>query len=212
MKKQVILPLLLACIAALFVTAVAEAKPRKPPKLDWRSRDRPFPFGWCPLTFTPSNLPEFTAQGASATLRFVVDRRPGQRIDNVYVAEKSVFLENLATDTICDNGLTFDPFNAPVVFLETFDSEANGWRPYLTSWNKDDQGNGALAFEPTGLVAIVISGLKKGKTYVVGAEWYTDVDNTEGAILNIKVDPSGQLGCGPDKASVGAGELFSVDE
>jgi hypothetical protein len=195
MKKTVTAAFVLACITALLLPGAAEA--RKPLKLDWRSRDRQVPSGWCPLVFS-SDLPEFKADGSSATIRFVVDRRPGQRIDDVYVVEKSVYLSNLEEDDLCDNGLFFDPESARVAFLETFDSEANGWRPYLASWDEDEDDNGALFFEPTGLVAVVVSGLRKGTTYVVGGSWYTDPDNTQGAVLNIRVDPRGQLGCGPD--------------
>lgn len=197
-----------ACLGALLLTAGAEAA-RKPPKLDWQSRDRQVPSGWCPLVFGSGPLPEFKADGTSATIRFVVDKNPGQRIDDVYIVEKSVYQSHLVSDDDCNNGLFFDPFRAPVAFLETFDFEANGWRPFRAGWDEED-GNGALFFEEDGLVAIVASGLRKGTTYVVGATWYTDADHTRGAVLNIRVDPSGQLGCGPDKA--GDFDLLFPDE
>lgn len=210
MKRTATVPFVLVCLAALLLPVAAEA--RKPLKLDWRSRDRQTPTGWCPLVFT-SSLPEFKAEGSSATIRFVVDRRPGQRIDDVYVVEKSVYQANLVNDDLCDNGLVFDPRRgAPVAFFEPFDSEANGWRPYQAAWGRgEDDGNGALFFGPTGLVAIVVSGLQKGTTYVVGGSWYTDPDNTVGAVLNIRVDPKGQLGCGPESI-VFQGDLLSADE
>jgi hypothetical protein len=213
MKRTATVSFVLVCLAALLLPVAAEA--RKPLKLDWRSLDRRFPSGWCPLVF-PANLPEFKAEGSSATLRFVVDGRPGQRIDDVYVVEKSVYQANLVNDDNCGNGLVFNPGSgAPVAFFETFGSEANGWRPYLVSWGKGtDDGNGALFFQPTGLVAIVVSGLKKGTTYVVGASWYTDFENTEGAVLNIRVDPRGQLGCGTDSLVVQGAQsgLLTPDE
>jgi len=195
------------CLGALLLATGAEAA-RKPPKLDWRSRDRQVPSGWCPLVFT-GPLPEFTADGTSATVRFEVDGRSGQRLDEVYIVEKSVYQSNLVFDSECGNGFFFDPFRVRVTFLETFDSEANGWRPFRTRWDEDN-GNGALFFDTNGLVAVVASGLKKGTTYVVGAQWYTDPDHTQGAVLNIRVDPSGQLGCGPEKA--GDLEAPSPDE
>lgn len=202
MKNKVITAIVLACLTALLLPDWAEAA-RKPPKTDWRSPQRQFPSEWCPLVFT-APLPEFKAEGTSATVRFVVDGRPGQRIDDVYVVEKSVYQTHLTDDEECQNGKVFDPSSAPVAFLETFDSEANGWRPYQASWSREADGNGALFFNPNGLVAIVVSGLQKGTTYVVGGSWYTDPDHTLGAVLNIRVDPSGQLGCGSDKA----GELL----
>src|SRR5215210_3877659 len=114
----------LACLAVL-LPELANAD-----KLVRKSRDRKIPDGWCPLVSEDVLIFQFKATSSSATIRLAADNRPGQRIDNIYVVEKSVFEENLVDDDECNGGKTFDPLNGnAAVFVETFDSEANA--PHL---------------------------------------------------------------------------------
>ena len=209
MKTKGIVPILL-CLAVL-LPELADAD-----KLVHKSRERKYPFGWCPLVSEDVLLFQFKATSSSATIRLVADKRPGQRIDNIYVVEKSVFEENLVNDDTCDNGSTFDPLSGNALFVETFDSEANGWKLNGSSWAlgsaPEAENSGALHLNPNGLGGVIVAGLKKGLTYVVGGWWYTDIDNTEGAILTLKVDTKGQLGCGSDKSVAGASNVLAWED
>lgn len=200
----------LACVAAL-VAETADAD-----KLVRKSRERRIPDGWCPLVAEDVLIFQFKATGSSATLRLVADNRPGQRIDNVYVVEKRVFEENLVDDDECNRGKTFDPLSGNAVFVETFDSEANGWKLNGSSWQpgsspQGDQAGGALYLDANGLGGVIVPGLKKGRTYVVGGWWYMEA-NPQGSVLTLKVDTRGQLGCGPEKAVTGDLEPFALEE
>jgi hypothetical protein len=200
----------LACLVALLVPERADAD-----KVTRKTRDRKFPSGWCPLVSEDVMAFTFKATGSSATIRFVADNRPGQRIDDIYVVERSVFQANPVTDADCENGSTFDPLSGEALFVETFDSEANGWKLNGSAWGPGSaptSAGGALLLNPNGLGGVIVSGLKKGRTYVVGGWWYTEDENTEGAVLTLKVDTKGQLGCGPDGAVTGNLDLFSSDE
>ena len=194
--------LLLSCLIALALPESAAAD-----KIARKTRARNFPTGWCPLT--PADVLEFKATSSAATIRFVADKQPGQRIDNLYVVEKSLFQQSLVNDETCDDngpdwGLFFNPLVTPGVFLETFATDANGWKLNKSSW---DPGTGSLVLQPGGLGGVLVSGLKKGRTYVVGGWWSTE---DEGAVLTLKVDTKGQLGCGPDAAV--AGDLLTEEE
>ena len=194
--------LLLSCLTALLLPEPAAAD-----KITRKTRLRAFPTGWCPLT--PADVLEFKATGSSATVRLVADRQPGQRLNDIYVVEKSFFQQNLVNDETCDDagpdwGSFFNPLVTGALFLETFDGDANGWKLTKSSW---DPGTGTLALQPNGLGGIIVSGLQKGRTYVVGARWWTE---DEGAVLTLKVDTKGTLGCGPE--GLVAGDLLLEED
>lgn len=204
-----------AVVVALFCLAALLPEIASADKLVRKTGDRKTPSGWCPLVAEDVLLFQFKATSSSATIRLVADNRPGQRIDNVYVVEQSVFEQNLVNDDFCGNGSTFDPSNGNALFLETFDSEANGWKMNGSIWAPGSAPStngsvGALHLNPNGLGGVIVAGLKKGRSYVVGGWWYTDPANTEGAILTLKVDTKGTLGCGPEKSV--AGDLFDLEE
>lgn len=192
--------LLLSCLIALALPQTAAAD-----KITRKTRLRQFPTGLCPLS--AADVLEFKATGSSATVRFVADRQPGQRIDNIYVVEKTFFQQSLVNDETCDDaGPDWGPFFNPLVtregFLETFDTDANGWKLNKSSW---DEGTGSLALQPDGLGGVIVSGLRKGRTYVVGGSWSTE---DAGAVLTLKVDTKGTLGCGPEGLT--AGDLLQL--
>ena len=209
MKTKAFVVTLVCVVALLAETANAD-------KLVRKTRDRTIPDGWCPLVAEDVLLFQFKATGNSATIRLVADNRPGQRIDNIYVVEKSVFEQNPVDDDECNGGKTFDPFSGKAVFVETFDSEANGWKLNGSSWQsgsspEGDEDGGALYLDANGLGGVIVPGLKKGHTYVVGGWWYMEA-NPQGSVLTLKVDTKGQLGCGPEKSVTGDLDLFAPDE
>lgn len=196
-----------ALLLLSFLITLALPESAAADKIARKTRERRFPTGFCPLT--AEDVLEFKATGSSATVRFVADRQPGQRIDNLYVVEKSFFEQNLVNDETCDdNGPDWGPFFNPLVtrggFLETFDTDANGWKLNKSSW---DQGTGSLALQPDGLGGVIVSGLQKGRRYIVGGWWSTE---DEGAVLTLKVDTKGQLGCG--RESLVADDLLLEEE
>lgn len=196
--------LFLSCMFALLLPELAAAD-----KIARKSHERRFPSGWCPLP--AEDVLEFKATGSSATIRFVADPKHEQAIDNIYVVEKALFQQSLINDDTCDDAGDWGPFFNPLItrggFLETFNADANGWKLNKSSWRED---TGALYLQTNGLGGVIVSGLKKGRTYVVGASWFTDDQNTEGAVLTLKVDTKGQLGCGPE--GLAAGDLLLPED
>jgi hypothetical protein len=202
---------ILACAAVLLFPDRSEAG-----KFSRRTRDRALPNAqWCPLA--ADEVLEFKADSSSAKIQFVATEREGQRVDNVFVVEKSVYQSRLIEDEDCnresDPRFVFDPLDgAPLLFLERFDADANGWKLNLASWQPDvgENDTGALQLDESGGGgAIVVSGLQKGRTYVVGSWWYTESGE---ASFTIYVDTPGRIGCGGSGLQAAADGLAAFED
>jgi len=166
----------LVCLTlTLTLTNTAEAR-----LLRRRSLDRAIPSGTCPLgSFLGGDL-RFTADGPSATLKFAASGDPLQQIDDVFVVDEALY--TVTPEGSCNGFDPFDVTSGTAVFLERFDSEANGW-----SLAGARLVGGSLAVDPGGSASITVSGLQPGRTYVVGASWFTDPDESNN-LITLSVD------------------------
>jgi len=185
MKRLAAVCCSLICLAVLLAPS-AEGK-----TLRRRSQDRKIPTDWCPLgALTTADVFRFQADGPSATLTFAVNGLPDQAIDDVVVVEEGEYEAHLVDDPACGTGQVFDLSSGFPVFVDRFDSDANGWTLAGAQFDPTSTASGSggsLAFAPGGSASITFGGLQKGVTYVVSSWWLTE-DSQDNNFVTLTVD------------------------